>query len=282
MTTRSTWLLHRGSLGDSVLLWPMMRHLRKSGEHVSLVTDDSKARLAQRFLGIEPVNAEQAWFASLWRDEKSRERFPGVGTVHAWLGMSGADLLRRRLSDTFPDAEVTIHADRPDRRLAVRVTTPPMRGMTEPRLNRDGPVVLHAGAGSPTKRWPMERFRTLATAIRRKDLDCRLIAGEVEQEQWCERDRDAFTAAGGRFLGALDELADMIERARLLIGCDSGPSHLAAQIGIPSLALFGPTDPVVWAPVGPAVTVIRSPTGRIEDIAHDEVIAHLHRALADA
>ena len=40
------------------------------------------------------------------------------------------------------------------------------------------------------------------------------------------------------------------------VGCDTGPTHLAAQLGVPTIALFGPTDPAVWAPVGPRVRVI--------------------------
>lgn len=282
MSERRTWVLHRGSLGDSVLLWPMLRHLRRMEEHVSLVTDDSKARLAERWVDVEPVSAEQDWFTSLWRDEGPRERFQGVGAVHAWLGASGLDRVRAHLSAAFPEAEVHVHAGRPDRRFAVEFTTPPMQGMVERRWNRDGPLVVHAGAGSREKRWPIERFRAVADAMRGEGVECRLIAGEVEHEQWRGREHDAFIAGGGRFIGTLDELGDVLHGARLFVGCDTGPSHLAAQMGIRTLSLFGPTDPEAWAPVGPAATVIQSPTGRMEDIAEDEVIGHLHQALVDA
>jgi ADP-heptose:LPS heptosyltransferase len=52
------------------------------------------------------------------------------------------------------------------------------------------------------------------------------------------------------------ELADTIRPARLFIGADSGPTHLAAQLGVRTLGLFGPTDPGEWAPVGPRVRVL--------------------------
>ena len=54
----------------------------------------------------------------------------------------------------------------------------------------------------------------------------------------------------------LDELAAILRGARLVIACDSGPGHLAAQLGVPTLTLFGPGDPDRWAPVGPRVRAI--------------------------
>jgi len=61
-------------------------------------------------------------------------------------------------------------------------------------------------------------------------------------------------------LDNLYELACWLARARLYIGNDSGITHLAAAVATPVLALFGPTDPSVWAPRGPNVRIAR--TGR--------------------
>jgi ADP-heptose:LPS heptosyltransferase len=63
-----------------------------------------------------------------------------------------------------------------------------------------------------------------------------------------------------RVLGAL------LGRAGLYVGNDSGVSHLAAAAGAPTLALFGPTDPAVWAPVGPAVETVRSLNMKMEGL----------------
>ncbi|MGH2669848.1 MAG: glycosyltransferase family 9 protein, partial [bacterium] len=54
----------------------------------------------------------------------------------------------------------------------------------------------------------------------------------------------------------LRRLAALLEAARVFVGNDSGPSHLAAALGCPTLVLFGPTDPAVWAPVGDRVTTL--------------------------
>jgi ADP-heptose:LPS heptosyltransferase len=54
----------------------------------------------------------------------------------------------------------------------------------------------------------------------------------------------------------LERLAALIARAGAFVGNDSGPTHLAAALGRPTVALFGPTDPAVWAPLGPGVRVL--------------------------
>lgn len=59
-------------------------------------------------------------------------------------------------------------------------------------------------------------------------------------------------------------LACWLARARLYIGNDSGITHLAAAVGTPVLALFGPTDPAVWAPRGPHVRVVRWAGGALQ------------------
>jgi len=55
-------------------------------------------------------------------------------------------------------------------------------------------------------------------------------------------------------------LAAILSRCRLYVGNDSGVTHLAAAVGVPTVAIFGPTDPDVWAPRGPGVRVVRAAT----------------------
>ena len=54
----------------------------------------------------------------------------------------------------------------------------------------------------------------------------------------------------------LPEIAALLSLARAVVGNDSGPTHLAAAVGCPTVALFGPTDPAVWAPLGAHVRVV--------------------------
>ena len=71
---------------------------------------------------------------------------------------------------------------------------------------------------------------------------------------WCSGPEDPPLPEAVRFDNLYD-LACWLARARLYVGNDSGITHLAAAVGTPVLALFGPSDPAVWAPRGPNVRV---------------------------
>ena len=68
-------------------------------------------------------------------------------------------------------------------------------------------------------------------------------------------------------------LGAALARAGLFLGNDSGASHLAAASGAPTLALFGPTDSAVWAPLGRTVATLRAASHELTDLAVDEVVA---------
>lgn len=103
-------------------------------------------------------------------------------------------------------------------------------------------AVIHPFAGSPQKRWPLECFHELARRLAR----CMPV-------EWCAGPEDELS--GARRFEDLYDLACWLATARIYIGNDSGPTHLAAAVGTPVVALFGPSDPAVWAPRGPRVTI---------------------------
>jgi heptosyltransferase III len=108
-----------------------------------------------------------------------------------------------------------------------------------------GYAVIHPFSGSRRKDWPLEKYRALAARLER-----------VMPVRWCSGPEDPQLAGAVR-IDDLYELARWLAGARLYIGNDSGITHLAAAAGAPVLALFGPTDPAVWAPRGPNVRVAR-------------------------
>jgi ADP-heptose:LPS heptosyltransferase len=63
------------------------------------------------------------------------------------------------------------------------------------------------------------------------------------------------------------ELLDQLNGAAAFVGNDTGPSHLAGIIGVPTVALFGPSNPLHWRPLGPAVRVIHSPAFEAVEVA---------------
>ena len=66
------------------------------------------------------------------------------------------------------------------------------------------------------------------------------------------------------------EVAHQLQQCRCYLGNDSGITHLAAMLGVPTVAIFGPTDPKIWRPVGPLVKVIQGHT--LEDVTVDDAI----------
>jgi heptosyltransferase III len=270
---RQVWVFHRGALGDSVLLWPMLRAMVGEGCHVTLVSDASKAQLAARELGITPENAEQRRFTDLWVAGAMLQPVGAVDEVLAFIGGGEAqESWIGNLRTMFPGAVVRLFGTRPDSVLAREWSAPP-HGMPQARVNHGGPIVCHIGAGSDAKRWPLERFCDLSDRLARCG-EVRLIAGEVESERLNTCERQLFAGAGGEFIQDFEALASLLRSASVMVGCDSGPTHLAAQLGIRTMAIFGPTDPARWGPVGPLARWLAPPaTAPIEWLEVEEAWA---------
>ena len=276
------WVFHRGALGDSVLLWPRLRARARRGDEVTLVTDGSKGLLAASELGIRSVDIEQRRFSRLWVEDAEVEPQPDVDIVVSCLTTPNHEsgrVLEANMARMFPHAIVETHAPPRGGMEAIFFDRDEPLSRAEGRVNPTGPVVCHAGAGSAHKRWPLKRWIELRAVV---GCEVRLIAGEVERAQWFERERDAFASTGGVFIDDLFALRDVIKGAAAFIGADSGPTHLAAQLGVPTLAIFGPTDTVEWSPMGPWVTVMASLTPRpMEAVSVSEVAEDIQRLLAE-
>jgi len=120
------------------------------------------------------------------------------------------------------------------------------------------PVFLAPGAAfGPTKLWPAERFALLADALLDRGEKAALVIGPDEVELGrliARRARHRIPLLGAEL--DTGKLAALLSRARLLIGNDSGPAHLAAAVGTPVVVFFGPTDPGRTAPRGAPVLVL--------------------------
>jgi ADP-heptose:LPS heptosyltransferase len=123
-----------------------------------------------------------------------------------------------------------------------------------------GIVALHPGSGSPRKNWGYENWRAVCRALLSQLSEPLLvISGEAEHETigdfttMLKTDQIPFTSLDSR---PLTEVAARLAECSLFLGHDSGISHLAAACGVPSLLVFGPTDPKVWAPLGGSVDVL--------------------------
>lgn len=130
-------------------------------------------------------------------------------------------------------------------------------------LGGDEPVVgLFAGAEfGPSKRWPFERFVELSRRLRRERPRLRQAIVAGPKEVWLSVRLHEQTGKVHPVVGPdldLARLAGVLAGLDLLVTNDSGPMHLAAALGVPCVALFGPTDPARTGPAGPGHHVLHS------------------------
>jgi heptosyltransferase-3 len=127
-------------------------------------------------------------------------------------------------------------------------------------------AVLHPFAATPQKTWPAEHFLAVAKHLREKaGLEPVFLAGPSD-------DPGAFASFRVMRNAPLAEVKSLLAGAQLFIGNDSGPAHIAAAFGVPEVVLFGPSDPVNWAPWRTEGHVLTSPDG-IDRISVADVIA---------
>ena len=140
----------------------------------------------------------------------------------------------------------------------------------EPPAPRAPYAVLHPVASAPSKTWPADRFLELAARLRDTwRIEPVFIAGAGE-------DVSAFGAYRTVLGAPLSQLKSLVAGAAVFIGNDSGPAHMAAAFQVPSVVVFGASDPEVWAPWKSASEVLIA-RGDIGGIAVSEALAALDR-----
>jgi heptosyltransferase III len=137
-------------------------------------------------------------------------------------------------------------------------------------------LAIHPGSGSPKKNWPVSRWTALLPELMPMFDEILLISGEADT-RIAEQIRPLIPI--GKLLScanrSLWDLAAELSQAKLFIGHDSGVTHLAAATGVPTVALFGPTDPAIWAPTGDHVIVIKSPDGTMATLSVEAVLEEI-------
>lgn len=110
-------------------------------------------------------------------------------------------------------------------------------------------VLANPLAGWESKQWPIEYYSELAARLQR-ELDVQLVVNGAETIHV----HGAWPHASG-----ISGVVHATRRALAVVGVDSGPMHLAAALGKPGVAIFGPTDPARNGPYGDSMTVLRAP-----------------------
>jgi heptosyltransferase-1 len=127
--------------------------------------------------------------------------------------------------------------------------------------------LITPGAGWGAKQWPAERFGAVAQALAKHNIKTLVNAGPGE---WTLAQQVVRAAGGHAFAVAcsIGGLIALTRRARLFIGGDTGPLHLASALGVPTVGLFGPTDPARTGPFGERTIALRHPQSKTT-FSHD-------------
>jgi len=138
-------------------------------------------------------------------------------------------------------------------------------------LTADGKdfAILNPGAGWGAKRWPAERYGQVARELAKDGL-CSLINYGPGEEELAAAVEASAEGTARKISCSVSELIALTRRARLLIGGDTGPMHLAAALKVPVVAIFGPTNPVRNGPFGTQSIVLRSASSMTDHTRHHE------------
>jgi hypothetical protein len=120
-----------------------------------------------------------------------------------------------------------------------------------PPYDPDGPTLIHPGAASAARRWPLERWAEVARGERAWGREVRVSGSAAEAPLARAIAECARLPPGANRAGATDDLLDLarlVASAGRVVCGDTGVAHLATALRIPSVVLFGPTAPARWGP----------------------------------
>ncbi len=264
-----TLVIHAGGIGDLLLAGPSIKELAREGP-VDLAGIRSRLELlvaggvAQTAHDLAHFDFESVFVEP---SERFRERMRLYDRCVVWMRDDGtirealhacgvADV---RVFPGLPPPDWNRHASEYyfeclgiERAEPLRLAIPPAASAFD--------IVIHPGSGSPRKNWPLERFQIVA--------DKRQEAGR--NVGWCAGPAEETLLPHGTPVLRCDSLVALareLAAAPWYLGNDSGITHLAAACGARTVAVFGPTDPAVWAPRGERVAVMRgTPWPDVNDV----------------
>jgi hypothetical protein len=269
--SEGTLVLFPGALGDAVCLEPAVARLASCGP-VTLYARGAAGEIAALFPArprVARLDAHEIALLFAPCGGGVREDDPGLAflrryrRVRSFTGAAAEELRARAARhrdarvEPFPSRPGTLHASHVFLRGALGdggVYAPLPRLVVDgARGGRRGPggLVLHPGSGGARKRVPDQVFRDLARAWSERGGTVEMLLGPAERESAA-----AWRLAGASVLEPPDAtaLAEVVMRSRAYVGHDSGPSHVAAALGVPTIVLFASTAPESFGPRGAAVT----------------------------
>ncbi len=267
-------IIHQGALGDIILTFPAILRLQKYYDAIDILCQSGIGKLTKALGIVETCYPlEAAHVSSLFTDRADSKIKNLLRPYMNIILFSFSDQLNQTIQHITSVPICCISPKAPEN-VRLHLTEFVMENLVNCRLikradavvddilqpncasqpkNQDR-IMLHPGAGSRRKRWPMKNFLEVEAMLNSDGLKPEFIVGPAEE------DLVAGLQLPYRTVHALSDLLDLmrlLSSAGGYIGNDSGPSHLAAFLGLPAIVIFGPADPKRWAPVGRNVEIVR-------------------------
>ncbi len=284
MLRRNVLIFQLGGLGDFVLTWPFALAMGRiyPQSRVIYVTHGQKGLLAERVLRLESRDIESGWHG-LFTDTPqlpaaTRSLLESSHTIYSFLPVTAQ--WQQNIERITPGAKQVIIDPKPSESFTGHVTEWMLQSLADFKVERAATeqilrsiqdrgtgfrtpsgteVVIHPGSGAADKCWPIARWIELAGALKTAGRSVRFVVGEVERERWSKAQIKSLTALGNvQSCNTCIELLSELSTAGVFVGNDSGPGHLAGILGVPTVTLFGPTNPTRWHALGPRVRTLPS------------------------
>jgi heptosyltransferase-3 len=295
-------VIRPGAIGDTLLTFPVLKALKEyyAGAHITLVSNAQvlplalASDIAEKAFDFQDVHWSELFSTTGIRTSSICDLLEQIDLAICWLRDPGG-IVERNMT-TAGVKHCIIAPGRPPEGEHIHIVDYLVRTIGLPDIDIKAQfsllsslqtviatskditnrlVAIHPGSGAAQKCWPTSRFASVIKRLWQQNRPILLLAGPADTERVNELLEQLSSPPTSEMLKLLTEVpllevARQLQQCRGYLGNDSGITHLAAMLGVPTIAIFGPTDPTIWRPPGPSVKVLQG--RRLEDVSVDEVM----------
>jgi ADP-heptose:LPS heptosyltransferase len=282
MSEKKLLIFHQGALGDFVLTFPALIRLKKHFTSIDAVCKPQLGELAKGLGLIDNwFSQDAARFASFFSDSIDPDVKNLLNTYDEIILFSFSEDLAQSINQTrhhpvhrisprpkpTDNIHVAVHLLKNLARCGLIAEDNDLNAPEQPSFylqhavfykpSHSQKVLLHPGAGSKKKMWSITNFLQVERLLKSDGYRPEYIIGPADRFL---RDELRMPGVRQRVVHTPENIAALIalmKTAGGYIGNDSGVSHLAAFFGLATVAVFGPSNPEMWRPIGPRVQIVR-------------------------
>jgi len=270
MKKDSLLIIHQGALGDFILILPVILMLKRNYNRIDLFCPRQHGILAEYLKIVDKsFSVESSEFASLFSKNPASSIIDILNHYEELLIFSFSKSLKEKVCSIIKSKVYQI-PPRPSPESRIHVMEYIRQKLKESDLIKEDNIplykgkdirgkktIIHPGAGSKRKRWDVFNFLKLYHMLKAEEIEAEFVIGPAEEDLFYFL-KKYIPYNKVHFSHDILEVIRLLQSAKGFIGNDSGITHLSAFLSIPTLAIFGPSDPIRWKPIGSRVEFIRA------------------------